>query len=490
MAHPVAQAIHCNLETRRLLETMTKEAHSAFAETVTPRRFAKTSPALAAELYLAPRANLKGRTTGDDAKLLVSTLNEAYPRPTKAGAEKGAYRPGVKRVAERCAAIAAWLAELLMAADLEDGAGWLAVSLDKSRFKKPSHPVSWRIFDGIRKPWVAAGLLEENTGFPGTLAFGNPGPPVGRLTRFRATPKLLEMCARFGITMDNAHEHFAVAYDMPAELVQITSPPSPTRHSPRVQRFRDEVAGLNAFFAKHKLDGALHIGWVRKFHEGASRDFDFDKGGRLYSQPGIHKRNYQHMPREQRIAMTIDGELLSEIDISGSYLSIFYAAHGERVNVAGAYDGILGPEGLHRAIVKTWVNASFGNGGLLGQWSAGVKQDFTKKYRSQGWQIDPKSFPVAQVRERTLARHPLLATWGHGAPGIPSSYGDLMFIESKVIISAMVRLVTEHSVPSIPVHDSILVPRSKTAIARSILEEQFNLIVGVTPLLKVYPEAA
>lgn len=470
---------------------MAEEAdYPDFNEIVVQHRVAKTSPALAAELYLAPRANLKGYATSDAARLLVSSLNETYPRPTKAGAETGAYRAGAKLTTERCQAIAAWLAELLMAAGVEDGAGWLAVSLDKTRFKKTLHPVSWRTFDGIRKPWVAAGLLEENTGFPGVLAFGNPGPSVGRLSRFRATPRLLEMCANHGVTIDSAHKHFAVAYDMPSELVQITSPPSPTPDSPRVQRFREEIAGLNTFFARHELVGALHIGWVRKFHEGAARDFDFNKGGRLYSQPGIHKRNYQHMPREQRIAMTINGELLSEIDISGSYLSIFYAAHGEQVNIAGAYDDILGPEDIHRAVVKTWVNASFGIGGLLGQWSAGVKKDFAQKHRSQGWQIDPKSFPVARVRELTLARHPLLSTWGHGAPGIPSTYGDLMYIESRVIISTMVRLASEHSVPSIPVHDSILVPRSKVAIARSILEEQFNKVVGVTPLLKVYPEAA
>ncbi|GAA0018531.1 hypothetical protein [Bradyrhizobium diazoefficiens] len=470
---------------------MTEEAHNPdFAETVTPHRVAKTPPELAAELYRAPRANLKGHATSDHATLLVSALNEAYPRPTKASANKRAYRAGVKLTAERCQAIAGWLAELLTAAAVEDGAGWLAVSLDKTSFKKPPHPVSWRAFDGIRKPWIAAGLLEENRGFPGILGFGNPGPSVGRLSRFRATPLLLEMCASRGVTIDNAHEHFVVAYDMPSELVQITRPPSPTRDSPRVQRFRDEVAALNDFFAKHKLDNALHVGWVRKFHEAAAPDFDFNKGGRLYSQPGTGQRNYQRMPREQRIALKIDGELLSEIDISGSYLSIFYAAHGEQVNVAGAYDGILGPEDVHRAVVKTWVNASFGNGGLLGQWSDTVKKDFSKKYRSQGWQIDPKSFPVARVRELTLARHPLLATWGHGAPGIPRSYGDLMFIESEVIISAMMRLMSDHSVPAIPVHDSILVPRSKAAIARGGLEEQFNKVVGVTPLLKVYPEAA
>jgi hypothetical protein len=301
---------------------------------------------------------------------------------------------------------------------------------------------------------------------------------------------MLEICKEHGITVDNADQHFAVEFDMPSELVQITSPRLETPNTSFVQRLRDEVAALNVFFAKHKLAGARHVGWVRIFHEATGRDFNFDKGGRLYSQPGVPTLNYQHMPRNSRTALTIDGELLSEIDISGSYLTIFHAAHGQRVDVADAYDGILGPDGIDRAIVKTWVNASFGNRGLLGRWSAEVKKSFAKKHRGEGWEIDPKKYPVARVREATLTRHPLLASWGEAAPGIPSSYGDLMFRESQVIISTMVRLATEHFIPSAPVHDSILVPRSKVTVARRVLEEQFKEIVGVTPVLKVHSAAA
>jgi hypothetical protein len=469
---------------------MTEEAfYPELHETKGPRGVAKTSPEVAAELYLAPRANLKGRAISADATMLVSFLDKTYPRPTKAGAQKAVYRAGGKLAAQRCQTIAAWLAELLISAVVEDGGGWLAVSLDKTTFKN-RNPVSWRTFDGVRKPWIAAGLLEENTGFPGILAFGNPGPLVGRLSRFRATPRLLEICKSNGITVENADEHFAVEFDMPSELVRITSPPMPTRNTPDVQRMRDEVAALNVFFAEHKLEGARHIGWVRMFHEATSRDFNFDKGGRLYSQPWVPKLNYQHMPRESRTELKIDGEQLSEIDISGSYLTIYHAAHGHEVDVAGAYEDILGPEGIDRAIVKAWVNASFGNRGLLGQWSPGIKKDFAKKYRSEGWEIDPKKYPVKHVREAVLARHPLLASWGQQAPGIPSSYGDLMFQESRAIISTMVRLATEHFIPSAPVHDSLLVPRSKVAVARRLLQQQFKDVLGVTPLLKVYPSLA
>jgi hypothetical protein len=346
------------------------------------------------------------------------------------------------------------------------------------------------MFDGIRKPWKAAGLLEENTGYPGILAFDNPGPLVGQMSRFRMTPRLLEICNEHGITVDNALEHFDVVFDMPAELVRLTSPPRPTPNTPRTQELRDEVGALNTFFAQHRLEGARHIGWVRMFHEATVRDYNFDRGGRLYSQPPMPATNYQQMRRDSRIGLTIDGEALSEIDISASYLTIFYAAHGQPVDVAGAYNDILGPDELERAIVKFWVNASFGNSRLISQWSADLKRDFAKKHGERGWQIDPKKYPVALVRQETLARHPLLSSWGEVAPGIPSSYGDLMFRESQAVIATMMRLATDHFIPSAPIHDSLLVPRAALDVARRLFEEQFKAVVGVTPLLKDYTAAA
>ena len=37
----------------------------------------------------------------------------------------------------------------------------------------------------------------------------------------------------------------------------------------------------------------------------------------------------------------------------------------------------------------------------------------------------------------------------------------------------MLRLAREHNIPAVPVHDSLIVPRSKEAIAERVLDEQF-----------------
>jgi hypothetical protein len=156
-----------------------------------------------------------------------------------------------------------------------------------------------------------------------------------------------------------------------------------------------------------------------------------------------------------------------------------------------AYSNILGSAPLDRAIVKFWVNASFGNRSLITKWSADLKKAFAKRYREDGWSIDSKKYSVRLVREKTIARHPLLGQWGTKvAPSMPWNYGHLMFSESRVIISTMLRLAREHNIPAAPVHDSLIVPRSKEVIAWKILNEQFTKIIGVEPKLKVRPLSA
>jgi hypothetical protein len=444
----------------------------------------KTSPELADELRFAPLANLRGRATSASAVALVLHLADAYPRTTKDATRSNKPR---KLGPQIHAAIGAFLADLLMAQGNEDGGGWLRLSLDKRSFKKPN-PVSYRTFDGMRTSWKAAGLIAEHAGYPGKLGFDSPGPRVGRMTRFRVTPKLLKISEDHGVLIRDVQVHFYIEFEMPPELVQLTKPSGSTRNTPQAKIMRNEIAELNAHFATHELEGARHIGWVTKFHGASPDKYMLNRGGRLYSQPPMPATNYQNMPQEQRLKLRMSGEPVSEIDISASYLTIFYAAHGKRIEMNDAYSNIVGPDAMDRAIVKFWVNASFGNSSLIAKWSPNLRKAFAKRYRGHGWTIDSKKYPVHLVREKTLACHPLLGQWGtKAAPNMPWSYGHLMFSESRVIISTMLRLAREHNVPAAPVHDSLIVPRSKEEIAERVLDEQFIKIIGVKPTLKIHP---
>ncbi len=60
---------------------------------------------------------------------------------------------------------------------------------------------------------------------------------------------------------------------------------------------------------------------------------------------------------------------------------------------------------------------------------------------------------------------------------------DFQFLESEAIIDAMLVLQQVHDVPSLPVHDSLIVPREAEGLARETLSTSYKDRVGVTPIL-------
>jgi hypothetical protein len=52
----------------------------------------------------------------------------------------------------------------------------------------------------------------------------------------------------------------------------------------------------------------------------------------------------------------------------------------------------------------------------------------------------------------------------------------------------MLILMREHRVPSLSMHDGIIVPRSKADLAKGILMREFRRVVGVEPMLTVEPD--
>jgi hypothetical protein len=60
-----------------------------------------------------------------------------------------------------------------------------------------------------------------------------------------------------------------------------------------------------------------------------------------------------------------------------------------------------------------------------------------------------------------------------------------MWIESNGMLGTMLKLKQEHQIPSLSVHDSILVPARSAETAQAVLKQQFEYQRGITPLLKV-----
>jgi hypothetical protein len=438
-------------------------------------------------LGYAPLATLRATPATAQAAALMRDLAERYSRPQAAKGK--AYARG-KTLVRYANAGGAFIADLLIAAANKRSEGWLRCSLNKS--DRTGQYVTWSMFDGIRKAWLEAGLLEHKPGYPGMFAMGNPGPTWGKLTRYRATPRLLEIAEAHGITPDNVGEHFRFEFEMSSELIRLTQPSVRTPNTPKVAKLRSDVAELNDFFTKQTLTPPTikHLGWVRMFH-GYTEGYRWHKGGRLYSQPQ-GRTCYQNLPETSseanqptRSQMRINGEQVIEIDISSSYLTIFYALCGKQLDTAqDAYEGMLGPSPLDRQVAKFWINASFGNSKPLSRWNKDVVKSLKAQLANKKLSgFDPKLYPMKTIKQKVLERHPLLSRWGGVIKGRVRDYGDLMYAESEAIIGAMLTLMRDHQVPSLPVHDSLIVPSSKFIVAQVALVDHFRKQTGVVPRL-------
>ena len=331
-------------------------------------------------LGYAPLATLSAIPATAQAGELMADLATRYSRPQAAKGKAYGRGKTFPRYARACGA---FIADLLIAAANKRSEGWLRCSHNKSDYT--DQYVKWSTFDGVRKAWLEAGLIEHKPGYPGALAFGNPGPTSGKLTRYRATPRLLEIAAEHGITPANVHEHFSIEFVMPSELIRLTKPFKATPNTPKVAKLRSDVAELNTFVAKQTLTPRTikHLGWIRMFH-GYTEGFRWDKGGRLYSQPQ-GPACYQNQSEATRLQMRINDERVIEIDFSSSYLTIFYSLCDEVLdNTQDAYGNILGPSQLDRHVAKFWINASFGNSKLLTKWTKDLVEDLEDQLKKKG----------------------------------------------------------------------------------------------------------
>lgn len=348
-------------------------------------------------------------------------------------------------------------------------------SLAASAFSKG--PIGYHPFRRTVRMMETEGLLEiiRGTG-------GGTGPSVA--TRFRATPDLLELAAVHGVIPADWESHFDVL-PRPTEVLQpvvvraasVTKLGEKTKGIPiRIDRSRsparqlsEQVQRLNAFFADASIEPAeSHYAFNRVFNDGNIPGFAWNKGGRLYSMGD----SYQQMPRIERAKMKLNGEEVVELDLRASHLTILHAL------LKYPFDPTADPyqvAGLPRHIVKAWVTMTLGYDRFQRRWS----EENKRKYQTKTGGDLQKAHPIAHVRSLVTTHLPALANW----PECKVRWGDLQFIESQVVIGAVETLALDHGVPALPVHDSIIVPKSAKALAHDVFAAQFEKITGVRPAI-------
>lgn len=431
-------------------------------------------------LLAAPYASLTNRAVTDEARSLVDTLTQMLrDHELATGARKNKRKSTESGLRN---AVEGFVGDILLAQASKRGQGWIAHSTRRESFT--GGPVSWRTFDAVYTGLNELGLITYRPGFQGRYktddgdVLGKPYAP-----RFRATPRLVRLSSDAGLPPNDAARHFIESLPQHPLKLRATSTRdvygqkergkllkfSPTG---KAERLEQEVAELNEFFDQFELRGGVHRGFTRIFNNGDDEKFRWNMGGRLYS---LRDDSFQQMDQDKRILMTIGGEQVCEIDIKASWLTIFHGWHGEQLDFkTDPYDR-LGFDREARHVVKSWFTATWGSGKHIDRWPRKIAADYLA---ATGRKLSAQ-FRVSAIKERALRVYPLLQEWG----GDKNEWARFMYVESEAIVSTMLRLKREHNVPSLAVHDSLIVPKSKATITKLILTAEYEKATRATPFL-------
>ena len=170
--------------------------------------------------------------------------------------------------------------------------------------------------------------------------------------------------------------------------------------------------------------------------------------------------------------MTINGEPVCEIDIRASYLTIYHSWFGQELDLTRDPYVLSGLGMEARDVVKLWFVATFGSDGHLTRWPTEIVAEYRDK---TGGRKLGKDYPLKVVREKAIEAFPVLAKCGQERNG----WAKLMWEESVAMFFTMRDLMTKHSIPSLSVHDSIIVPFSSRAIAEQTLSNRYQWVTRV-----------
>jgi len=303
----------------------------------------------------------------------------------------------------------------------------------------------------------ALGLLEEFwSGFEAEQEMKR------RATRFRATPRLEQLAAQHGIQPAEINRHFRHSLpDHPLRLkatstratkgAKIDGEAMEIDYTEDVKAMEQVIRGLNDFLDNFTIGGGTHRGYFRLFHCGDHPKFNWNLGGRLYSVGG----GYQRLRGAARLKMTIDGKPLCDLDIKSSALTIFHALRGQPLDVASGLDPYQVGElsATPRDVVKEFITATFGNGQFPARWP----QEAAHERKEKTAQNRGKRYPISRVRDAVARAYPLLAELRQD-DAEPPIWARLFYLESEAVLRTMLAL-QERGVPSLSMHDGILVPR-------------------------------
>jgi hypothetical protein len=414
---------------------------------------------------------LDQRPLSDSVKALADQLAGDITK-REIAASKRSRKRSERQQHQLADAVARLTADLLTAAQ-QRHTRWSYALLDSGRYSGAEVP--YRSFKAAYDGFQLLGYVQVLEGY----FQRDQGFRTGKAARLRATEALFDLCAGYGITPETTDAHFYRGLPSDPLVLKRASARNGgqkvggrrmgKQRSETAQRLRSDVQEINTFLDGVQMEGGKHAGYRRIFNEGDRPDFNWNKGGRLYS---VGDENYQRMKKRDRLQMRLDGQPVAEIDVKASFLTILYALHGQKLDFQR--DPYEVP-GVEREVVKQWVTMTLGFDRFHKRWPPEAKKDLEK---DRGRKLP---FTAPQVQAKVLERHPILKNW----PEQKTSCFDLMFLESEAVVNTILRLKREHGVPCLSVHDSVVVPVPHVSEAKAVLAAEYEAATSATPMLEV-----
>lgn len=427
-----------------------------------------------------PLIGLNAKPQSPSGEALVRALMQAVEAHEKsAGTRKSKRREsGAGKLHRAAAAFAGGL--MLNAAETGEPLAWSFHPARDDEF--PGTHVTKNAFDAVKVAMKALGLVAEKP--PYTRFLGTDGLKERFAARHRLTPALWSLAASHGVAgLGDVAQHFHREGPIRAPKVlklRKLSPenaregtrgaPLPVPKGPEAVAIRDEVVWFNAKLAGVPIEGCDPFTLFRSFTE------DFAHGGRLYATG----KSYQQMKGDVgRAALRINGTAVREADVSASFLTILHGVLGLPLPTDGdLYEAV---SGYSRDTVKAWLTCTVGAGTPCQSWSRAAKAR-GKKYSYSLAGVDAKA-----VGEAVLARYPFIANLPAllGCEHEPRLAGlKLQRIEAQALTYAMWSL-WDDGIPSLPMHDSLIVPEQHESAAVLALKEAYSREAKIVPRVKV-----
>lgn len=365
-----------------------------------------------------------------------------------------------------------------IASELVDSDGWMWYTTRHGDYT--GHRITFRHVEAAMNAMASADLIERIDGnsqgrvipFDTSKKFYERRAP-----RVRATQKLRDMLD--GIAFTSEWRKQAPKLMEPIELRtdstwgaggKLKGQKLALPATARVAELARDVASLNTFIGGFNIDGCDAPTWRRIFHlpkDVPLESYGFDLGGRLYAP-------YQAMPKDERDAITFDGQPSVEVDVRASHLTILLHWHGIDVDDDPETDPYLteGPQtGWWRDAVKAYITAMCGKGSKPTRWPAQAAKDFSDRW---GGPI----MPLHHIADAVERAYPSLKTVND-----PLLWARLQYAESEAMMYAL-GVLHGLGMPALPIHDALRVPTSVAGHAISAFRDGFFVTVGAVPYIR------